>query len=611
MMGPNRITCKLNVKQCSLCPGFTAYYCNSCQKDLCQHCKTVHVIDLDTKHHEVTIYREKFKYMLNQEKCYIHRNKSFNRYCKPCEVPVCDFCSEHKPQRSFHPANTSPSGGCQHKLLPFKTSCLLKKMQHKEIIHNIRSDTLYVRNVLLKTVNDDFKTCHSKFTRCQSEMITRGHRLKDLIGIVPKNVINKSDVLVRHKQWCLKQKIRMVQYIARLRKYEQKYEQYTSKPVKFLRFIKKVCLAHIQDAHHFYQNCLFSLTQDIAMKDLIKFLSEIQILQREKRKANISLLLTTMSSPSFQQFLTVIDVNGCYHISCLTPDRVWVSDGDNTLILTDTTTGDTLFHIKDPSELGAGIHTISNEGELIYLDKRLNIQKLSSDLEKTTLIKTTDNEWVNLSVYCSQSSGDLLVGMQKNGEYIGRVTRYNCIGQIAQTIPQDNTPHTLIRFPCSITENQNGNIVVSDSILKAVVVFSREGRHRFSYTGPPTGSGLNPQGICTDALSHILVCDNVTHTVQMISKDGDFLSFILTEQSIGNGELDFKPNSLSYEVKSHSLWVGSLSNNNLLIYRYLNRHIALTGMFRTLSFFCFRDVKINNEYYTHGSWLVPGIENIF
>lgn len=577
-MGPKRRRSTLNVKQCSLCAGYAEYYCHSCQKVLCQHCKAAHVIDLDTKHHEVTIYREKFKYMLNQEKCHIHRNKSFNKYCKPCEVPVCDFCSEHKPQRSFHPANTSPSGGCQHKLLPIKTVCLLKKMQHKEIVHNIRSDTLYNRHVLIKTVNNDFKACHSEFSRGKSEMITRGHRLKELMDIVPKDVISKSEI--RHKQWCLKQKIRMVQYIARIQNYEHKYEQVISKPVKFLRFIKKVHLAQIQDAPNLYQHCLFSLTHVIAMEDLIELLSEIQIIQREKRKANISLLLTTMSSPSLKQFLTVNDVNCCYHISCLTPDRVWVCDGDNNLILTDTTTGDTLFHIKDSSGLGVGIHTISNENELTYLDKGLNIKKLSPDLEKTTLIRTTDNEWVKLSLYCSQSSGDLLVGMHKNGEYIGKVTRYNS-GKITQTIPQDNAPQPLIRFPRSITENQNGNIVVSDFLLKAVVVFSRGGRHRFSYTGPPSGTGLNPHGICTDALSHILVCDDATHTVQMISEDGDFLSFILTEQSIGIDELDFHPQSLSYDVKSHSLWVGSLSNNNLFVYRYLNRHFALTGMFRS------------------------------
>uniref|UniRef100_K1QSB8 Uncharacterized protein n=1 Tax=Magallana gigas TaxID=29159 RepID=K1QSB8_MAGGI len=57
--------------------------------------------------------------------------------------------------------------------------------------------------------------------------------------------------------------------------------------------------------------------------------------------------------------------------------------------------------------------------------------------------------------------------------------------------------------PNYITENNNGDIAVSD--YDAVVVTEREGRHRFSYTGHPAESVLRPRGICTDALSHILV----------------------------------------------------------------------------------------------------------
>lgn len=68
---------------------------------------------------------------------------------------------------------------------------------------------------------------------------------------------------------------------------------------------------------------------------------------------------------------------------------------------------------------------------------------------------------------------------------------------------------------------------MSDSFT-AVVVTEREGRHRFSYTGHTSGSGLLACGICTDALSYILVCDNRTETVHMIDKDGEFLSHLLT-----------------------------------------------------------------------------------
>ncbi|XP_065930294.1 tripartite motif-containing protein 3-like [Magallana gigas] len=155
----------------------------------------------------------------------------------------------------------------------------------------------------------------------------------------------------------------------------------------------------------------------------------------------------------------------------------------------------------------------------------------------------------------------------------GRVVRYIQRGQLTQTIQNDNTGRGLYRLPNYITENNNGDVVVSDS--NAVVVTERGGRHRFSYTGHQSGSGLRPRGICTDALSHILVCDLITLTVQMLNKDGQFLSFLLRESE----EFGY-PHSLSYDVNTHRLWVGSGDNNKVCVYRYITRQDALTDEHR-------------------------------
>ncbi|XP_056007385.1 uncharacterized protein LOC130050793 [Ostrea edulis] len=136
------------------------------------------------------------------------------------------------------------------------------------------------------------------------------------------------------------------------------------------------------------------------------------------------------------------------------------------------------------------------------------------------------------------------------------------------TIPHDNTGHSLYSYPLYITENMNGNVIVSNLIIYsrgAVVVTERGERHRFSYTGPPSGSPLNPRGICTDALSHILVCDDNTHTVQMIDKDGHFLSLLLTQQHRIN-----EPLSLNYDDKTQFLWVGSKNTNTLSVCKYIS-----------------------------------------
>ncbi|XP_052692736.1 uncharacterized protein LOC128171011 [Crassostrea angulata] len=312
-----------------------------------------------------------------------------------------------------------------------------------------------------------------------------------------------------------------------------------------------------------------------ATADVMESLSEIPTTGTEKPQQGNQCLLKLMSPPELLHSLTVTGVDRCLHFSCVTPDRFWVSDDKNNLMLTDTT-GVPLHRVEDSCSDLYGSHTVNSESELIYIDRKDNINKLSKDMKTTTtFIERTDSTWEPRCVYWSPSTGDLLVGMYNIDTETAKVTRYNQSGQLTQTIQNDNTGLGLYIKPHYITENNNGDVVVSDfrHMSGAVVVTERGGRHRFSYTGDPSGSRLSPSGICTDALSHILVCDDITHTVQMIDRDGQFLSHLLISPSG-----IFSPRSLSYDVNTHRLWVGSWYNKTVVIYRYITRQDALTDL---------------------------------
>uniref|UniRef100_K1PP94 Tripartite motif-containing protein 2 n=1 Tax=Magallana gigas TaxID=29159 RepID=K1PP94_MAGGI len=302
-----------------------------------------------------------------------------------------------------------------------------------------------------------------------------------------------------------------------------------------------------------------------ATADVMESLNKIPTTERENQ-----CVLKMMSPPELLYSLTVTGVDGCYHISCVTPDRVWVSDYTKNLILINKS-GDLLHRVEDScGDLNGGRHTVNSESELIYIDSNNNIKKLSEDMKTTTtFIERTDSRWRPRCVYWSPTTGDLLVGIYNS--WTGKVSRYNQSGQLTQTIPHDNTVLELYIEPNYIKENNNGDVVVSDT-YRAVVVTERGGRHRFNYTGHPSGSELWARGICTDALSHILVCDDITKTVHMINKDGQFLSHLLTKsQKMG------EPRGLSYDVKTHGVWVGSEDKNTVNIYRFINRQDAVTG----------------------------------
>ncbi|XP_061165869.1 uncharacterized protein LOC133196899 [Saccostrea echinata] len=118
----------------------------------------------------------------------------------------------------------------------------------------------------------------------------------------------------------------------------------------------------------------------------------------------------------------------------------------------------------------------------------------------------------------------------KHGYTEAKVMRFSSTGQEIQVIQHNNTGKKLYKFLAYITENHNGDIIVSD-LQNGVVVTERGGGYRFSYTCHSSGSRISPQGICVDVLSHILVTDDISKIVQMFDKDGHFLALILTRQN--------------------------------------------------------------------------------
>ncbi|XP_065943795.1 uncharacterized protein [Magallana gigas] len=553
--------------KCSKCPGDTAYHCVSCPCDLCPQCKENHVKDLKTIDHDVVSHRDKINYIPTQEICVRHPSHVYTKYCEPCQVPVCDSCSEDQ----SHRFKSVLYGQGQHEILDIQIAYKTKRQQHRGTIHTIRSEALFYRPVLLPRIKTDFKTCHTEFSLYQSEMLTKAQKLKNRINIVRKDFMYNVFCDFDFKHRCLKQMIEMSRHIVSLQEYELRYVQpeFTFSALQFLSSIK-TALPQIHLTLHTSQ---LSMTESLNKEDVMESLSAIQITERGNRRVGNQCLLKLTSGAEFHQSLTVTGVGCCCHISCVTSDRVWVSDDEDNLMLTDTT-GVPLHRVED-SLSGYGLHTVNSESELIYIDRNYNINKLSKDMKTTTtFIETTDFTWRPRCVYWSPSTGDLLVGMYNYDTKTGKVTRYNQSGQLTQTIQNDITGRGLYRKPNYITDN-NGDVVVSDYYRGsgAVVVTERGGRHRFSYKGHPSGSGLGPHGICTDALSHILVCDELTHTVQMLDRDGQFLSHLLIRPSG-----IFYPQSLSYDVNTHRLWVGSGANNTVVIYRYITRQDALTDL---------------------------------
>lgn len=65
-------------------------------------------------------------------------------------------------------------------------------------------------------------------------------------------------------------------------------------------------------------------------------------------------------------------------------------------------------------------------------------------------------------MHWSPFTRDLLVGIYRKEPQTSKVIRYNQSGKLTQIIYQDKTGQELYNLPNYITENNNGDVVVSD-----------------------------------------------------------------------------------------------------------------------------------------------------
>lgn len=499
------------VVQCFLCQFDALHYCHTCERHLCYNCKQSHVFDLSTADHDVVIYRNKYAY-------------NFQKY-KP----------KHK----------------------------------KEIFYKIRSETLFVRQNLMKYLKNYDKTCHTAIVNSQKEMPSKANLLKRRIDS-ELSVYDYKHTIQKLQEHVIK----MTSELISLQMFEHDIEQSTDTPITFLLVMKKSRLFYTGVAPDLFLLKIpylkFSFSDRFKSKDVTNILYEIEIRQKKTRYMEKKLPLKLMETPRVQKIFIMERLNCCLHISCVTQELLCVSDEERTVL---SNTKGEIIQILNKFGDQCGTHTVNTERQLIYIDEKYNINILSiGNKLGSTFIKRNDSSWIFRCLNYSQSTGTLIVGMCGENRKTGKVVRYDHTGKQIQTIQYDIAGHDLYKSPIYITENKNEDVVVTDWLLHAVVVTDKEGTYRFSYTGYPKQSELRPRGIATDVFSQILVCDSKTNTVQIVDQDGNFISYIVIDE-----KKLIKPRSLCYDTNNHLLWVGSWTNNRLLAYRYINRHGAFSG----------------------------------
>ena len=204
---------------------------------------------------------------------------------------------------------------------------------------------------------------------------------------------------------------------------------------------------------------------------------------------------------------------------------------------------------------------------MIYSDANSRTVNIVRHGKSETLI-TTPQDWTPRRLCCTRSR-DILVhvytgsGLQKKNKMI-RYQGQNIKQE--QEISNDGQGNPIFKdghYTLLMSENNNGDVCVSDPNADTVVVVDKTGRVRFRYDGTPTRreESFGPRGIVTDALSQIIVADFNNNCLHILDKNGQFL------RCVDDCGLK-KPYGLSVDSEGR-LWVGSLNSGEIKVIEYL------------------------------------------
>ncbi|XP_078330465.1 uncharacterized protein LOC144624505 [Crassostrea virginica] len=213
--------------------------------------------------------------------------------------------------------------------------------------------------------------------------------------------------------------------------------------------------------------------------------------------------------------------------------------------------------------------SVTRERELIYSDRNSETVNMVRQGRSETLI-TPLQDWTPSRLSCTRS-GDILVHAYtlRDIQFKNKIIRYQ--GQnIKQEISKDGQGNPIFNDGGNslyMSENNNGDICISDAMANTVVVVDKTGRVRFRYDGTPARreKSFYPRDIVTDALSQIIVTDSKNNCLHILDQNGQFLRCV---NDRGLERLE-KPSELSIDSEGR-LWVGC-NRGEIKVIKYLEQ----------------------------------------
>ena len=532
-----------DVITCDLCDKPTQQFCNSCQVSLCETCVKSHKDQFKSLIHEIVPFLDR-KIQLVCPECQLHPGQRCEANCLQCSEPVCFKCVISGPHKGHEVEELTKT--------------------HEYIKQKIEKDTVEIKAKIIpeyQRKNAEIENSMSK-TKSQFDQIkTESEKLRKLWHQEVDSIFDKIDSLSQsHREENLNN---LQSYHTKIRKLISEMNETVKQNEKLLKSIKLSEVRNYQskvkeyeDLPEYLDSHMPTLVSKVDQgKELSIEIGDFRaILKQLKDKARLIATIPT-------------DYKNVFDVACVGDSEAWIRGNNCNITRIDIhgTLKDTVSIIGLLGLYGPNGIAFTREGELIFIDSKRQTVKIVRHGRSETLI-TTPQKRELCRLHCTRS-GDILIHMRNidmNLKFVNKIIRYQ--GQrIKQEIYNDRQGNPIFTDKFSslfMSENNNGDICVSDTNAHNVVVVDKTGRVRFRYDGRPARrkEAFGPIGIVTDTLSQIIVADYNNNCLHILDQDGQFL------RCVDDCGLE-KPYGLSVDNEGR-LWVGC-ETGNIKVIQYL------------------------------------------
>ena len=216
--------------------------------------------------------------------------------------------------------------------------------------------------------------------------------------------------------------------------------------------------------------------------------------------------------------------------------------------------------VKKGKQFSVNVHDVcvTNNNEVYVTDyKNKSISRLFPTGSVSPVISTDPLEPVGI---CQTKDGGLLVTLidqksdilKPNSDSRRLMRHVTLTGDVILEYEyQEDGQTRLFTFPSSVTQNSNTDICVINSTSNAIselVILSFSGSLKSVYPEQNQRKKLRLIDVVCDSYSNIIVIELLNNSVHLLSPDGEFMRYLLTENQVNS------PFAIS--LKKSTLWIG-------------------------------------------------------